>query len=351
MPNIARDSHYVPQATLRRWSEDGQHVQAYRILVSHSEVPEWTLRSIRGLAYQRDLYTTFAGGQELDEFERWIAKEYEEPGFDAVNKLVARHRLTPSDWISLARFVAAQDVRTPLNFIESMQRWDQQIPAILENTIRESVRKLQEAKNQGVRLEPPKDPNAFSELFRVQIEPPVDPNSEEALIRADVSAGRRLWIATMRHLLTGAAQVLCQHRWSVVEPHHNEEWPLTDHPVIRLNYYQPGQYDFRGGWGYPGSEIMMPLSPRHLLYVQVGKKAPNRLAFSREQTQLVQRLIVERAHRWIFARQPIQGVAEIRPRVIDATIVKAEEEAWKSWPEEQLRSEVPYHKKLDNKDA
>jgi len=87
MPNIARDSHYVPQATLRRWSEDGQHVQAYRILVSHSEVPEWTLRSIRGLAYQRDLYTTFAGGQELDEFERWIAKEYEEPGFDAVNKL------------------------------------------------------------------------------------------------------------------------------------------------------------------------------------------------------------------------------------------------------------------------
>ena len=44
------------------------------------------------------------------------------------------------------------------------------------------------------------------------------------------------------------------------------------HPVLRLNYYKPGQYDFRGGWGNPGSEVLMPLSPRHLLYVQVGKK-------------------------------------------------------------------------------
>lgn len=97
MANIARDSHYVPQATLRRWSEDGQRVYAYRILVSRPEVPDWTLRSIHGLAYRRDLYTTFAGGQELDEFERWIAKEYEEPGLEAVNKLVACRRLTPSD--------------------------------------------------------------------------------------------------------------------------------------------------------------------------------------------------------------------------------------------------------------
>src|SRR5688572_3033152 len=64
---IARDSHYVPRATLRRWSDDGTHVFAYQILVGSAKAPEWRRRAIRGLAYHRDLYTRFAGGQEVDD--------------------------------------------------------------------------------------------------------------------------------------------------------------------------------------------------------------------------------------------------------------------------------------------
>ncbi len=340
MPSIARDSHYVPRAILRRWSNDGTNIYAYRILVSRVEVPEWTLRPISGIAYQKDLYTTFGGGEELDEFERWIGKEFEDAGLCAVEKLVNRERLSPADWRSLARLVAAQDVRTPLNFIESMHRWDRQIPQILENAISRAVTKLQDEKAQGLKLEVESNPNAFAGLLRVRIEPPVN-NSDQALIRAEVPAGRSLWVASMRHLLGGAADVLCQHRWSVVEPEGNEQWPLTDHPVLRLNYYGPGRYDFGGGWGNPGSEIMMPVSPRHLLYVQIAKKAANRFAFSCDHTQLVQRLIVERAHRWIFATCPTPWIAQVRPRIVNADQLRAEEEAWKTWHTNQLAVEVP----------
>ena len=295
--------------------------------MSRAEVPEWELRPIRGLAYQDDLYTTFSVGQEVDEFERWITRDYEEPGLSAVDKLLAQVRLSPFDWQQIARFVAAQDVRTPLNFIESMKRWEQDMPPMLEESIRDAVDTLRRARDEGIALASKSESNAYWEPWRVHIEPPSEPRSAQTMVRAEVTLGRSLWIASMHHLLTGAANALCQHRWSVAQPHGNEEWPLTDHPVLRLNYSRPGQYDFCGGWGNKGSEIMMPISPRHLLYVQVGKKVRNRFNFSLQETKLVQRLIVERAHRWVFARKPANWIAQVRPRVVDSALFLDEQDA------------------------
>lgn len=45
----------------------------------------------------------------------------------------------------MARLMAAQDIRTPLNFIKSMHRWDQQIPEMINRTLRESIKLLGEA--------------------------------------------------------------------------------------------------------------------------------------------------------------------------------------------------------------
>ena len=339
-PGISRDSHYVPMAILRRWSLDGTHVFAYRILVSSPKVPEWRRRSIRGLAYHRDLYTAFACGQELDDFERWLASEYERPGLEAIDKLIRRARLTPEDWRRMARLVAAQDVRTPLSFIEFIRRWDHQPPEMLDRIIRESIQRLEEAKTKGVILNEQSERSEFSDHIEVAIEPPAVPGSDQAMVRAAFPVGRRLWIATMRYLLTGAAETLCRHRLSVAEPDGDAEWPLTDHPALRLNYYKPGHYDFRGGWGNRGSEIMMPVSPRHLLYFQVGSKVANRFTFSEDHTMLVQRLLVERAHRWVFGTRPLGWAAKARPRTVDPERFAAEEAAWEEWHKDQFESEI-----------
>lgn len=340
MKNITRNNHYVPQATLSRWSSDNIYIHAYRILVSHPNVPEWTLRAISGIAYQPDLYTTFSGKEELDEFEHWIEREFETPGLEAIDKLLAQRRLSPVDWRAIARLVAAQDVRTPLNYILSMRRWDQEIPKILENSTRESIKKLEIARKEGIKLSPPGVRNEFSDLFRIHVSPPPNPDSDEASIQAEVILGRPFWIASMRHLLTGVAKTLCQHRWSVAQPHGVKEWPITDHPVLRLNFYRPGEYDFRGGWGNDGSEIMMPVSPRHLLYVQVGKKKNSRFIFSPAETELVQRMLVERAHRWVFARQPDAWIAKVKPRIVNAEMFAAEEKAWAQWHQDQRSVET-----------
>jgi hypothetical protein len=86
------------------------------------EVHEWMPRSIKGVAFHRDLYAVVSS-PELDESERWIATEFEEPARDTLDRVVNGHPLTLSDHKQLGSFFAAQDVRTPASFFESQERW------------------------------------------------------------------------------------------------------------------------------------------------------------------------------------------------------------------------------------
>ena len=54
------------------------------------------------------------------------------------------------------------------------------------------------------------------------------------------------------------------------------EWFTCDHPVMRLNYNGPDDFTLQGGWDYKGTDLVMPLSPRHLLMTQVGHSRPHR---------------------------------------------------------------------------
>src|SRR6266481_3728408 len=119
MRTPARDNHFVPQFYLRRWADSGAaQVMAYRTVVSRPEVPEWSPRSIKGVAFHRDLYAVLSS-PELDEFERWIATEFEEPSQETLDRALKGDRLTARDHERLGSFFAAQDVRTPASFFES----------------------------------------------------------------------------------------------------------------------------------------------------------------------------------------------------------------------------------------
>ena len=234
-PQITHVNHYVPQAVLKRWSIDGTQLLTYRILVPNANFPEWQPRAVSGLAYHRDLYTVCAGGKEHDDFEKWVNVEFEQPGLEAIDKLLGVSRLTSADWHSMILFVAAQDVRTPLNYIESKPRWERLITEMFDRTMPKLVKQYEEAADQGIVLNQKVEGNEFTDIFNVTVERPENSDSG-ARIRAEAVAGRRLWIATMRRHLTKTAKILCSHRWSVAEPAGDAEWPLTDHPALRVDY-------------------------------------------------------------------------------------------------------------------
>jgi hypothetical protein len=70
------------------------------------------------VAYYSHLYTRIAAGEESDEVEKWLDREFEGPAEESLHKATSEARLTPDDWRRLVCFLAAQDVRTPARFAE-----------------------------------------------------------------------------------------------------------------------------------------------------------------------------------------------------------------------------------------
>lgn len=339
---LARDNHFVPQFQLNQWSLDGQTVFAHRLLVSHQRVPVWVRRAIKGVAVRRDLYTGLREGREVDDFERWVAADFEAAASVAVEKVTQGVRLGRDDWHALARLFALQDIRTPLSYMEMMQRWQRDMPELMKTTIDESLRvyaELSPAERANMR----QTRSAFSESFTVRVERHAAADGPEtgAVIRVDATLGRAFWLAAMRHLLSGrAVERLTEHRWSIAEPGDGLEWPLTDMPAVKLNYRSPSEYDFGGGWGRTRTDLFMPLSPRHMLFTEVGRDSGRRIALSASHTRELRRLLIERAHRWVFATEPSTSLHSQRGRVVDRVFFEAEEKMWAAWHEDQMRAEL-----------
>ena len=342
MSEITRDNHYVPQSMIRRWSLDGKSVQAYRTLVSHPRVPLWSSRSVRHAACRRDLYTEMVGGSEWDAFEKWIEVNFESPGLAAVDKAIKGRRLSPNDWHALIRLYAAQCVRTPTSYLEHTGRFLDVIQPTLSDWLASCIEELEASAAFATPVRDAGDwsGNELSELLQVKIDDAAD-SEGEVKVQCSVSVGRQSWLARNRYLLNGVAKTLCEHRWSILSPYGDEEWLLTDQPALRVNCYEQGKYDFGGGWGRIGSDLMMPISPKLLLHVQVGARGAPRQVCSLAITRMIQRFYAEAAHRWVFGTRPYEWVAQMRPRVIDREAFESEARQWKGWHDAHSAAEGP----------
>lgn len=333
-----RDNHYVSRGYLKRWASSHERVWTYRILVSHSKVPIWKESSIRGVAYHSHLYTRIGAGGETDEIEKWLAREFETPAEEAIRKVTSNVRLTRDDWKCLVRFIAAQDVRTPMRLAENIKRWHATVPDLIEDTLKKSVRKLELAKESGQPIPQPKVRDSDYIPFRVTTE--IEPGQEIGKLKGETIAGRGLWLFSIRHLLTNTVNVLHEHKWTILSPPKDMSWFTSDDPVVRLNFHDPDNYDFGGGWGNSGTEIFLPLSPRHLLYTQVGERPPRRgETMPRAQAEMIRRFLAEHAHRMIFSAEPDAEVPRLSPRTVNADLLQDEKEQWRRWHEEQTAAE------------
>jgi hypothetical protein len=273
-----------------------------------------------------------------DEVERWLESDFETPAGEAIQKAIDGVQITPQDWSHLIRLLAAQDVRTPARLMEMIQRWHQTLPKLMEDTLRDSVKELEVSKREGKPLDHSSPIDAGYFPLRVTTE--LVPGEKQGILRAETVVGRSLFLFNLKHLLTKTVNALLAHKWTILRAPEGIEWLTSDDPVVRLNYHNLIRYDFKGGWGSVGTEIFLPLSPRHLLYTKIGSKPPQRgTVMPIELANQLQRFTIEHAHRFIIAATPAKSVSELRPRIVDPVAFKADVEQWKRWHEEQTTAE------------
>ncbi len=340
---LRRDNHYLPCMYLKQWAQDDGRVWIYRTLVSHNAVPPWKRVSPRGAAFHRHLYVRIVAGVETDEFEQWLDQEFESPAAAPLQTATSGARMTRSDWRHLIRFAAAQDVRTPARFEAGLARWEQDFSEGMETSLQETMRAIEKAVEGGKPLPEVATEESDGFPLRVMLEPGED--GETGRLGVEITIGRGLWLWGMRRLLTSTLSILQQHKWTVLRPPEGSRWFTTDNPVVRLNNAKGGSYDFGGGWNRPGSEILLPLGPQHLLYTQVGKRPPQRDSrVSAEHAGLFRRIIAEHAHRMIICAERDDDVPALRPRVEDDDLYRRDKERWSTWHEHQSAAE---HDALD----
>lgn len=292
----------------------------------------------------RDLYTSTESDAESDKNERWIQSEFEDPGLEAIEKVAEGRQLKPIDWNRLAWYAFIQDRRTPASFAESMKRNEKLVPEVMERVLSDFASgRAKTLRPRGIA----DAPNPFEDCFRIQVRR----RSGCAEVEAEVTNGRRLWLNNVRYATRpeGPIKNCCEHKWSVAEAADGADWLTSDHPIIRLNYYRPGEYDFGGGWGNPGTELLLPLTPRYLLYTRVGQKSEPRFTCSRDQTRIIQKWLAERASRWIFATGQIANIAELRDRTVDPAAFAQQEGFVRNWATEQNRGEAEWQGGLSDK--
>jgi hypothetical protein len=335
----SRDNHYVPCVYLKSFAGKGGRVETYRTLVSHPSVPLWRPQSMRGIAYYSHLYTRVTAHGETNEIEKWLSRDFETPAEDALQKVTSDAQLTPVDWNNLVRFLAAQDVRTPARFLENVVRWNTQIPGLLQEVVEDSANHLKEMKA-GTGMARPNTSRGDYDYIPFRVTAKIDPGSEFGTLKSEVLIGRPLWLFSLKYALTNTINALHQHRWTILTPPAGLRWFTSDDPVIKLNFYGDGKYDFNGGWGNRGTEIILPLSPRHLLYTMVGERPPRRgEMMARAHAEMVRRFIAEHAHRMIFAKSPDAEVVDLRPRMVNRDLFQAETEQRAEWHREQSTAE------------
>jgi hypothetical protein len=335
---ITRNNHYVPRLYLKHFASKTGYLYRYRTLVSKQSVTDWKRVNIGGVGYQSHLYTRALASGDSDEIEQWLNRDFESPAENSISKAVSGERLEKADYRLLVRFVAAQIVRTPAFLAENLPRWQERMASQIEETSQNIKKEIERTRTTGEPIRSAPVPS--SECFPVRATTKPSADGKSVTIKMKTVVVRGTWIFAMRHLLTSTLDRLSDHRWTILSAEDDLPWFTTDDPVIRLNFRSPTDYDFKGGWERYKTNIFLPLSPKHLLFTQIGEKTYQRgEVLPRHMAIMLRRMIAEHAHRYIFSLSKDPSVPRYRSRIVNEEAVKNEQEQWRKWHEEQSNAE------------
>ncbi len=337
---ITHNNHYVPEFYLRNWSQDGKSIFTYSLLVPDSRTPYWSRRWIKSTAVCNDIYTRNEGEKEVDDFEKWFNREFETPVIIVFEKLLNGYNLDKEESSKLSRFIAAQYLRTPAHLNNLMAAWRTEVPKIIGDTLQEATKQLE---SHPFKIK--SQPQIIEEKKLLPIK--VTVNKDMGKVECKSIVGKGMYLFELKYLLTKTVKVTEKYKWHVIHAANGVLFPTSDDPVICLNYYNDHNYDFNGGWGNKNGYIIMPISPTLLLITQIGSNMPTeQLNYSEHWSKFFRKIIIEHAHRYIYAIERQKGMLAINPRRVNKALFESEKCMMAGWHDEQMEGEAQFLKSL-----
>jgi hypothetical protein len=332
-------NHYVPEFLLRKFSSPQSEgfISEYRLLVEDQRVPEWDLRPVSRVARTSDLYTIAEGSDQSDGVERWLDEEFECPAREAVDTVIADRKLTKDQWLQLVRLYAAQLLRTPAYFIRHKDQWAYEMNTILLETrdcLLAELPLLNDIEGESLVIG---GKDGFPLRYTIR--------RLEGLRRSlhiEHVTGRKHWMWLIRSGLRPDGQLaqLERYKWTIVKAPAGIPFFLTDNPAVCVRRRPDGSLSLHGGWGALHSKLMLPLSPNHLLYYQVGSPMQDRSITAHPLwAQQLRADLADAALRSFYCQSPDEALSTYRPRRVDRARFREEAAQWMAFGQEHSLAE------------
>lgn len=335
---MKKNNHYVPKTYLKQWAKNNK-IQEYSLLVPHEKVPKWKEVSISRTSSLDYLYVFFQDGKLTDKMEDFFSEEFEMNFSTFMNKIDLHLPLNDDDKEYISKLVASQYLRT-LNGFQNINR---KIKEILPNVMQEVVDDLNNKIKNKNNLIIEKELEVKNELpVKVKLSKSDD---NQGILEIESYIGKSYWIFALKYLLESTYKVLNTVSWCIYEAPKNFSWATSDDPVILLNYYRDGEYDFGGGWARKNTNIIFPLSPNKLLFAQIGENSMQPYATATyAEARVFQKYIVEHAHTKIYSDFKNSSISKIRKRVVNEKDFKQFWASIQNYHDDYVNNEIPYLK-------
>jgi hypothetical protein len=89
--------------------------------------------------------------------------------------------------------------------------------------------------------------------------------------------------------------------------------------------------------------IILPISPSHLLFTQIGSGTPpSNLNYSVKWSSYFRKIIIEHAYRYVYAISKQKGMLATNPRIVHKNLFEKMKKEIAGWHEEQTLYERAY---------
>ena len=337
MANLSRNNHFLSQMYMDAWKMGDGKVLVYNLLVPNENYPLWQSKSLRSVGSYDSMYVRFNGDKEIDDIEKWFSFEFETPSVKALKKARNSEKLTIDEYKNLINLVACHYVRTPKLIFKILEIGRLEGKQMLNETLNELEEKHRKEGTKYYNNE--KSDNCI----------PINITSEGDNVKFEVLIGKGFYLEMMKFLLPKIRESLGKYTWKIFNVADEIILPLSDNPVVLLNYNGIFNYDFNAKLGGPNTNIIFPLSPNKVLIGQNGMINIRENELGLGLSAFCKKEIVENAYKIVISNNEDNHVPIIRPRCVSEELFIKELKMWNDMQKGYMEEEVPFLKKKEKK--